>query len=213
MISTLRARSARSAGIALAAALAAAACWFAPLPGAGGSRAPADAGVADRYKVDPVHSVVIFKISHDNAGTFFGRFNKVAGVFELSGENPSSSTLEFTLDAESVDTANDARDKHLRSADFFNAKQYAAATFKSTAVRKTGEGAFEATGDLTLLGVTRPVTVAITSARTATSSNGRKPIAGFEATFTVKRSDFGMTKYAASLGDEVTVFAGIEGGR
>lgn len=160
------------------------------------------------YEVDPVHSTLVFKVGH-NAGTFFGRFNKISGSFLLDG----AGALEFTVQTDSVDTGIEKRDLHLKSPDFFNVKQFPTSTFKSTSVKKTGEGAYEAAGDLTLGGTTKPVTVKIASARTGTNPQSKQENAGFEATIAIKRSDFGISKFTGMLGEDVTIMVGVEGNR
>ena len=96
-------------------------------------------GAADNYKVDPVHSTSAFRIKHAGAPPFWGRFNEPNGTFMLDEADPTKSTFTIELKADNVDTANAKRDAHLKSPDFFNAKQYPAITFKSTSVKK-GEG-------------------------------------------------------------------------
>lgn len=168
-------------------------------------------GAAGVYAVDPIHTTLVFKISH-NAGTFFGRFDKISGDFLLDPADLKASSLGFTIDTTSIDTANEKRDQDLKG-DFFNVKQFPKSTFKSTSIKKTGEGSFEAAGDLTLCGMTKPVTIKITSARTGTNPMNKKENAGFEGAFSIKRSDFGITKYPGMLGEEVTIMVGVEGNR
>lgn len=181
------------------------------LAGAGSER-PSMAP-ADGYTVDTVHSAVIFKIEHDGVGTFFGRFNDIEGSFNLDAANPESSTMNFTIKTDKVDTANADRDKHLRSPDFFNTKQFPEATFTAKSVKKKSDGAFDVTGDLTLMGLTKPVMVKVTNVKSGESPRTKKPIAGFEGVFTIKRSEFGITKYPGGLGEDVTIMVGIEGAK
>lgn len=185
--------------------------------GAGAAFAPrevekreATPAAAAAFKVDGVHSVVIFRI-HREAGTFFGRFNEISGSFLLDEANPSNSTLDFTVNLDKVDTANERRDNHLRSPDFFNTAINKTATFKSKTVTASGDGAFTATGDFSMMGVTKPVTVKISRLKTVNSRRGE--MSGFEAEFKIRRSEFGMTGFADSLSDEVTLMVGIEGNR
>ncbi len=166
---------------------------------------------AAAFNVDNVHSAVIFRISHNEVGTFFGRFNEISGSFLLDSADASASSIDVTVNLERVDTANERRDNHLRSPDFFNTALNKTATFKSKSVSSTGEGAFSVSGDFTMMGVTKPVTAQITKAKSKTGNRGE--LAGFEAVLTIKRSEFGMTKFADSLGDEVTIMIGMEGTR
>lgn len=173
--------------------------------------APAPVLAEGQFAVDTVHSATIFKITHNGAGTFLGRFNELSGTFSLDATKPESGSLNFTIKTESVDTANGDRDKHLRGADFFNTKQFPESTFKSKSIKKAGEG-FEVTGDLTLCGVTKPVVVKITNFKAGVNAMNKKPVAGFEANFTIKRADFGITKFPGMLGDDVAMTVGVEGG-
>lgn len=164
---------------------------------------------ADSYAVDPVHSSVVFRVKHLNTSHAWGRFNDIAGSFTLDESNPSASRLEFTVKAASVDTNNEARDNHLRGPDFFNAVQYPDISFASKTVEKTAEG-YEVSGELTFHGVTKPLTVTLVPTGTGKDMRGNA-IAGVDATFTIKQSDFGVTMMAAAIGDAVTLFVSIEG--
>jgi polyisoprenoid-binding protein YceI len=167
---------------------------------------------AEMFEVDPVHSSVIFRIKHLGVSYFYGRFNDVSGKILFDAKNPVASSVEAQIKAESVDTNSADRDKHLRSPDFFNAKQFPAIAFKSRSVKKADATSFEVTGDLTLHGVTKPLTVKMTHVGTGDIPKfGHR--AGFEGTFTVKRSEFGMTFMSDLLGDDVQVTIGLEGVR
>lgn len=187
--------------------------------GAGFALAPRHAAVevaatasteAKAFAVDAVHSVVIFRVSHNEVGTFYGRFNEISGSFLLDEANPSGGMLDFTVNLPSVDTANQKRDDHLRSPDFFNTALNKTATFKSKSIASDGDG-FKVEGDFTMMGVTKPVTVKVTSAGMKTGNRGE--LAGFDAKFSLKRSDFGMTKFAEGIGNDVVVMVGVEGTR
>lgn len=198
------------ASIALIAAGAATALGFsarsnspAPTP----APAPVVTRQADQaFKVDPVHSSVMFRIEHMGVCNFYGAFRDVSGSYTL-GDNPS---FEISVKTDSVDTRNKGRDDHLKSPDFFNAAEFPAITFKSTKVEKTENG-FKATGDLSLHGVTKPVTIDIKTWAPKETRQGVK--SGFETHLTIKRTDFGMNTYVAEggLGDEVIVLVAIEG--
>jgi polyisoprenoid-binding protein YceI len=159
------------------------------------------------FKVDPVHSTVLFRIQHFNAGQYYGRINDPQGTFTL---DPAGPKLDVTLEAAKVDTANAKRDEHLRSPDFFNARQYPTITFKSTSAEKTGENTYKVNGELTLLGQTKPVTATVETFGPAQDPRGTTR-AGAEAIFTIKRSDFGMNFMPGGLGDEVRIIASVEG--
>lgn len=152
------------------------------------------------YGVDLVHSSLIFKIRHAGMSNFYGRFNTFDGEIHFDHADPTNSTLAFTVQTASVDTGNSSRDGHLKNADFFNARQFPTIQFKSTGIKPVSEGVYELTGDLTLHGETRPVTAQLTDIR---SGKVRENDAmGFEATFSIKRSEFGITKYVAPDGGE-----------
>ncbi len=166
---------------------------------------------AESYAADSVHSSLVYRVKHMNTSFFWGRFNTIAGAFALDEANPAESRFEFQVKADSIDTGNTKRDQHLKSPDFFNAVEFPTIAFKSQTVAKSGD-AYEVTGDLTLHGVTKPVAVKVVPTGKAKDQAGR-PIAGIEATFTLKRSDFGMKNMVGPVGDDVWVTVGIEGRR
>ncbi|HET6202607.1 MAG TPA: YceI family protein [Planctomycetota bacterium] len=172
-------------------------------PGAG----PAPA----TYEIDGVHSSVLFRIKHFDASFVYGRFNEVSGTLVYDEASPAASSVEVTIKADSVDTHNAGRDKHLKSPDFFNAEEFPVLSFKSKSVKGSGKGGgLEVTGDLTIHGVTKPVTVKGVHTGTGKGMKGEER-AGFETTFTIKRSDFGMRFMAEALGDEVQITVALEG--
>ncbi len=191
--------------LVMLACLAAAAGY--PTARAQGTNASADE--AAWFTVDPVHSSVIFGINHMGVTTFYGRINGPTGEFHLNHATPETSSFIVSVKAENVDTNYEGRDQHLKSGDFFDAKQFAEITFKSTAVTRTGKSTFAVTGLLTLHGVTKSIDIVVEHIGTRDTPRGVK--SGFTANFTIKRSDFGMTFMAGALGDEVTLMIGIEG--
>lgn len=181
--------------------------------------APAvEAPLADgAYKVDPVHSSVVFRIQHNNVSYFYGRFDKVTGSFAIDPADAGKNSVDVSIDTESVDTNNAGRDKHLKTQDFFSASEFPAITFKSKGWKPLGkvdgEQAYDVTGDLTLLGKTKEITINVRHTGSGKGGRGGE-LAGVEAKFTIKRSDFGMTKMVgAGLGDDVTLMVALEGGR
>ena len=170
------------------------------------------------FKVDPVHSMVFFSIAHLNIAKNYGRFNNPEGTFNLNEDDLSKSFINIRVNTKDVDTGHDGRDDHLRSPDFFNAREFPAITFKSGSFTEAGEQAdrrlFRVTGDLAMLGVTKPIEVMVY--KTGEGDTGRQGYKqGIEATFTIKRSDFGMTKYLEGnvLGDEIELRVTMEGAR
>jgi polyisoprenoid-binding protein YceI len=152
------------------------------------------------YTVDLVHSSLVFKIRHAGIANFYGRFNDFSGETHFDAADPTNSRFDFTVQTASVDTGNKGRDDHLRNADFFNSRQFPTITFESTGVTQVSDGVYEITGDLTMQGETREVTARLTDIRTGKVREN--DALGYEATFSIKRGDFGMTKYLAPDGGE-----------
>jgi polyisoprenoid-binding protein YceI len=178
-----------------------------------GSWLPASlARAADAYQADPVHSSLVFRVKHMNTSYIWGRFDKLSGAFVLNEQDPASSQFDFQVETASVDTGNPMRDKHLQSPDFFNAVQYKTIAFKSKSVTSSGPGTFEVTGDLTLHGVTKPLTVKITKTGEGKNQMG-KPIVGIDSSFAIRQSDFGMTKMVGPVSDDVWINVSIEAGK
>lgn len=165
---------------------------------------------ADTYDVDKEHASVVFKVRHLGMSDTWGRFNDVGGTLVIDEQDPSKSTFNIVIKTESVDTGNERRDRHLRNADFFDAGQFPEITFKSKTVRRSEPSVWEVAGDLSLHGVTKPLTVRITKIGGGQDPWGKTRIGG-ELSFTIKRSDFGMTGMQQAVGDEVTLFVSLEG--
>ncbi len=150
--------------------------------------APAQAAM-ETFRIDPEHTNIGFKVRH-----FFskvpGRFNKFEGQIRLDRENlAKGSSVEITIDAASIDTNDEKRDQHLRSADFFDVANHPKLTFKSTKVRQVGENKLKVDGNLTIRGVTRPVTLDVDVLGFGKGYGFR---GGFEANTTINRKDFGV---------------------
>lgn len=168
---------------------------------------------AKAYEVDAVHSAVVYRIKHQNVAWNYGRFNKFSGQFNLNVENPSESVLNIKVDAASIDSANTKRDDHLRGGDFFNAKEHPELTFTGKTFTKKSDTMWEVTGDLTLLGQTKSITVNVEDTGRGAGRGGSE-VAGIEAKFDIKRTDFGMNYMAGKgLSDEVFMIVSFEGGR
>lgn len=164
---------------------------------------------ADTYKIDPEHGTVIYRIAHFGIGNAYGRFNKPTGTVTLDKADPTKSTFEFSVATENVDTANAKRDQHLKSPDFFNARQFPNITFKSTAVTKSGDNQYNVTGDLNLHGVTKSITVPIImTGEGDTKMMGVR--SGWEAQADLKRSEYGMNGLAGAVGDDVHLIISFE---
>jgi polyisoprenoid-binding protein YceI len=168
------------------------------------------------YKVDPDHSGVAFSIRHF-VSNIPGRFRDFDGSIRYDKLSPGISSVEFTARVASIDTGNNDRDEHLRSADFFDAQKFPTVTFTSSEVKAVDADTLEVTGDLTLHGVTKRITIPVEVLGTVKTPNGEK--AGFQALFTVNRKDFGITwnrvldAGGTVLGEDVKIDVEIEGNR
>ncbi|MBO6891329.1 MAG: polyisoprenoid-binding protein [Roseibium sp.] len=157
------------------------------------------------YEFDKSHANLSFTYNHLGYSTTDGRFGNWEGSLLIDKEAPSNSSVEFTIDIDSLDTFWADRDTHLKSADFFDAAKFPQATFKSTKVEQTGEQQLEVTGDLTIKGITKPATLTVNVTAMGEHPMAKKEAAGFAVTTVVKRSDYGMDLYVPYVGDEVTV--------
>lgn len=161
---------------------------------------------AETAKVDAWHSSVLFRVRIFNSSNFYGRFNKVSG--EIVTREGGVGSLDVSVDAASVDTSIPARNKHLKSPDFFNVKQFPTIGFQSEKVKSLGENRYEAEGTFSMHGVSRPLTVTFTRIGHGKGKNGEART-GFEGSFTIKRSDFGMKFMVGPLSDEVTMIISL----
>ncbi|MEL6348510.1 MAG: YceI family protein [Myxococcota bacterium] len=143
----------------------------------------------DTYGVDIDHSAVIFKAKHFNVGYTFGNFRKVDGTYSV--ENGAPTSFNFTIPIDSLDSANEKRDQHLKSPDFFDAANHPNITFTSTKVKKSSDTVYDVTGDLTMHGVTKPITIPVEVTGEGDDPWGNHRT-GMLATFTVNRGDFGI---------------------
>lgn len=172
-----------------------------------GGRAAWSAPDAATYSGDTVHSFVLFKIKHLGTSWVWGRFNDFTVSVDAAGEDLKS--VAFTVKTGSVDTGTANRDTHLKGPDFFNAKQFPEVTFKSTAVKAAGADGWDVTGDLTLHGVTKPITVRVGKVGAGKGMKGEE-LLGLEATFVVKRSEYDMGNMVGPVGDDVTLTVAVE---
>lgn len=159
---------------------------------------------AQTYTLDASHTAITWHIDHFGFSKPSGKFMNVEGNVVLDEENPANSSVEVTIPVAEINTGVPALDEHLLKADFFDVATYPTATFKSTSVEITGEKTAKVVGDLTIHGVTQPATLDVTLNKLA-ENMFEKQTAGFSATTTIKRSDFGMTTYLPGLGDEIAI--------
>lgn len=158
------------------------------------------------------HAFVNFKISHLGYSWLYGTFKDFDGTFSFDEKNPEASKVKVTINTESVDTNHAERDKHLRSGDFLNVSKHPTATFESTAVKSTGTGTADITGNLTLNGVTKPVVI-----KAKLVGQGDDPWggyrAGFEGSTILKLKDFDIQKDLGPASQEVELILSVEGVR
>jgi polyisoprenoid-binding protein YceI len=190
----------RTVSLALAAAgLALSAVSFAATPAPAGN-----------YKIDAAHSGAFFEVGHlGGVSRFMGRFNDISG--DLVVDAPEKSKISVTIKTDSIDSNHEGLDKHLKSPDFFNAVQFPTMTFTSTAVKLDANGAGTIAGNLTLRGVTKPVTLQLKQVGSGKGMKGEQRV-GYVATGTIKRTDFGMSYgVPGAATDEVDLRINIEG--
>lgn len=171
----------------------------------------------ESYTLDPLHTFPHFSVDHLGVSTMWGRFGKTTGKFTIDHAAKKAS-IELLVETASVDTGDNvrgsrprARDEHLRTADFFNAQEFPHMTFKSTNVKFAGDNPSEIEGQLTLLGVTKPLALKVDRWICKDNPNSKKPMCGGNASGAFKRSDFGMKFAVPAVGDEIKLFIEVEG--
>lgn len=177
---------------------------------------PAALAAPETYEIDPAHSSVGFRIKHFFSSVT-GRFNDVKGSLTVDPDKVEDAVVEVTIKAASIDTAQEKRDAHLRTADFFDVEKYPDLTFKSKSVKRTGEDTADVTGDLSLHGVTKEVTLQVTFLGKGKGMQDSY-VSGWKATGQLKRSDYGLTYGALvegvpMIGDEVDIVIDVEANR
>jgi len=168
------------------------------------------------WNIDPVHSVAEFKVKHMMISNVKGQFTRVNGVLTLNETDLSQSHVEASIEAASINTRDEQRDGHLKSADFFDAEKFPTLSFKSTRVSRAGDGELKVTGDLTIHGVTRTVVFNVEGP----SPEGKDPWGntrrGLSATTKISRKDFGLTWNATLetggflVGDDITITLDVQ---
>ncbi|CPR19327.1 Protein yceI precursor [Brenneria goodwinii] len=175
--------------------------------------ASAGSALAADYKFDKEgqHAFIQFRINHLGYSWIYGGFNDFDGTFTFDESNPAADKVNVTINTNSVDTNHAERDKHIRSADFLNVSKFPQATFTSTAVKKDGDE-YDITGNLTLNGVTKPVTLEAKLIGQGDDPWGNYR-AGFEAEGTIKLKDFNITQDLGPASQEVQLIISVEGVR
>jgi polyisoprenoid-binding protein YceI len=159
---------------------------------------------AGDYKLDPSHTSISFNVNHLGFSSFASRFDKVDGTLTFDPAKVEASKLAVTIDAASVNTNSAKLDDELRKADNFNVAKFPTMTFTATKIERTSETTGKVTGDFTMLGVTKPVTLDVTFFGAGEHPFYKKPVVGFTATGMLLRSEFGMKTWLPMVGDEVT---------
>ncbi len=157
------------------------------------------------YALDKAHGKVTWSISHLGFSTYVGQFSDTAATLVFDAVKPENSKLDVTVQTASIGTLNPALDTHLKSADFFNVAKFPTATFKSTKITRTGPKSAKVRGDFTLLGVTKPLTLLVVLNQAGNNPMFKYYEAGFTATAHLKRTNWGLSKYAPYLGDDVNL--------
>lgn len=164
---------------------------------------------ADSYVIDSRHTYPVFEVSHLGFSTQRGRFNKTTGTVTLDTA-ANKGTVEVVIDAASIDMGLEEWDKHMKSEDFFHVEKYPTMTFKSDKfIFKQGKPV-KVHGTLTLLGVERPVVLAVKHFHCGVHPINKKDVCGADLTTRIKRSDFGMTKYLPAIGDDISIHIPVE---
>ena len=164
-----------------------------------------------QWIVDPAHSAAHFSVRHLMISNVRGEFTKLSGSALINPADPAKSTVEVTIDAASINTREPQRDEHLRSADFFDVANHPTLTFRSTRIEALGADNFKLTGDLTIRGVTRPVTFDVEGPTASVKDPWGNVRAGITASAKINRKDFGVAFNAMTetggivVGDEVKI--------
>lgn len=164
----------------------------------------------ENYTLDPTHTYLHFGISHLGFSTMHGRFDQSSGRFSID-QAAKTASVNVVIEASSINTGLQKRDEHLRSPDFMNVVEFPVVTYQSTTVKFKGDKPVMVEGNLTLLGVTKPVILTITSFKCGANPMNKRAMCGMDAVGTMKRSDFGMTYALPGVGDELKLTIEAEG--
>lgn len=175
---------------------------FAQLPG---QKVPAGEIKSGAYTIDKTHAAINWHVNHLGFSTYQGRFEEFDAALNYNADDPTESALSVTIPVENVDSGVAELDEHLQSDDFFNAAEYPEITFEATDIEITGDGSGKITGDLSMHGVTKPVTLDAELVGAGTHPVNEKYVVGFSGTTTIKRSEWGMDSYTPAVGDDITL--------
>lgn len=165
----------------------------------------------DHYVLEKPHTQIVFLADHLGFSHSVGKFTDYTGQFTFDTADPEKSSVDVTINTSSIELNDPKWNEHLKGADFFNVEKFPTMTFKSTKIEKTGDNTANITGDLTLLGVTKSVTLAVKHNNSARHPFSGKYVSGFSATGKIKRSEFGMGYGLPAMGDEVDLIIEVEG--
>ncbi len=161
------------------------------------------------YSVEPTHTRVLFAVSHMGFTTWYGEFTNVSGSLTLKPKEVGASTLDITIPATTISTSNTRLDGELNSPTWLDTTKYPTITFKSTKILRTGHDTAKVTGNLTFHGVTKPETLDVTFNASGVNFVSKQYTVGFNATGTIKRSDFAESTYVPIIGDDVTLIISV----
>jgi polyisoprenoid-binding protein YceI len=176
------------------------------------SALPVNVVLANNYTIDPTHTYVSFAINHLGFSTMRGKFNQQSGSLHFDPDAKKAS-ITIEIDAASIDTGHEKRDAHLRSPDFLNAVENPSITFESTGVTWNGTKLATVNGNLTLLGVSKPVTLQVTSMNCGEHPFNKKWVCGFDASGSIKRTDFGVNYGVPAIGEVLDLHIEVEAAR
>ncbi|SDH85650.1 YceI family protein [Pseudomonas panipatensis] len=179
------------------------------IAGAAAVSATSALAAPETYTVDSTHTFERFSYSHFGMSTQLSRFNKTTGTVVVD-KAAKTAKVDIVIDTTSVDTGYDTFNGHIQGADFLDTAKFPTATFKSTKVRFDGDKPVAIDGDLTIKGVTKPVTLTVTNFVNMPHPMLKKDAIGADAHVVIKRSDFGAGKYAPNVGDDVTISVSLE---
>ncbi|MGW6400490.1 YceI family protein [Streptomyces sp. NPDC055134] len=165
-------------------------------PAATGTAGPDLAALTGDYAIDPAHTTIGFVARHAMVTNVKGSFTQSSGTLHLDGANPAKSTASIDVTMSSIDTGSADRDTHLKSSDFFKTDEFPTMTFRSTSAESLGGDDYRLTGDLTILGTTKPITIDLEFNGSATDPFGNERV-GFEGKGQILRSEWGLTWNAA----------------
>jgi polyisoprenoid-binding protein YceI len=166
------------------------------------------------YTIDDGHTQANFRVTHMSYSTMWGRFNEESGTISFDPANPGDASVNLVIDAASIDTNHGERDDHLRSPDFFNTAEFPEITFNSTSVEVTGENTAKITGDLTMLGVTKSVTLdAVYNGMGNYPWDDTTEVVGFDISGVVDRTEFGMMYGVGGIGTDIKIDIELEATR